>query len=53
MEVYVAPFLLGELELTSIAEVKVYIQNRLDKSIPKYMAILKAYYGALLECNKL
>jgi len=53
VELYAAPLLIGEYSLRSLKEVKDFIRSRIDKSICKYMGILKAYYEAILECNKL
>ena len=53
MERYAAPLLIGEYSLGSLKEVKNFIRSRIDRSICKYMGILKAYYEAIVECNKL
>jgi len=52
MEAHAAPLLVDIFSMHSIQEIKREIHKKLDKTIPKYMGILKAYYEVLKEANR-
>lgn len=53
MEKIAAPTLQKDMGMKYKKEVRHFIYQKLNKSIPKYMAIVETYYFLLLEHNKI